>query len=209
MNSYAEPLHPKEYHHKLTKLKLPQKKPKSSIQKNVLQRYPGSVNPYRNYFPRLVEKLNPFHKILKADVPINIKSELKEAFDSVTKELSDASELALKQPLPEKHLNMMTNANFRRSGYTLIIEDNPNQKIQSTRKTYTRVVFGSKSFSRTQLKKSIYSKDFSAIYMVFLKFPQFLREASKPTFVITDNKSTTRFFQTKAVPPSWIESDNV
>ena len=41
---------------------------------------------------------------------------------------------------------------------------------------------------------SIYSKNFLAIYMALLEF---LWEASKPTIVLTDNKSVTRFFQTK------------
>ena len=42
------------------------------------------------------EKPNPFYKVLKSEVPINITSELKERFDSVIKPLSDACELALK-----------------------------------------------------------------------------------------------------------------
>ena len=38
--------------------------------------------------------------------------------------------------------------------------------------------------------------------MVFLDFAHILWETSKPTIVLTDNKSVTRFFQTKAIPPS-------
>ena len=49
---------------------------------------------------------------------------------------------------------------------------------------------------------SIYSKEFLAIYMAFLEFAHILWETSKPTIVLTDNKSVTRFFQTKAIPPS-------
>ena len=48
----------------------------------------------------------------------------------------------------------------------------------------------------------IYSKEFLAIYMAFLKFAHILWETSKPTIVLTDNKSVSRFFQTKAIPPS-------
>ena len=48
-----------------------------SKSKKVLQRYLGFVNYHRNYTPRMVEKLNPFYKLLKAEVPINITSELK------------------------------------------------------------------------------------------------------------------------------------
>ena len=91
-----------------------------------------------------------------------------------------------------------------------MIEDNPNQKIQSKRKTYAPVAFGSKVFSPAQLKMSIYSKKFLAIYMAFLEFAHILWETSKPTIVLTDNKSVTRFFQTKAIPPSlWNACDYV
>ena len=72
--------------------------------KKALQRYLGFVNYYKNYIPRMVEKLNPFYKLLKTELAINITSELKEIFDSVNKALSDACELALKQPIPGKQL---------------------------------------------------------------------------------------------------------
>ena len=46
--------------------------------------------------------------------------------------------------------------------------------------------------------------------MAFLEFEHILWEASKPTIVLTDNKSVTRFFQTKAIPPSlWNACDYV
>ena len=89
-----------------------------------------------------------------------------------------------------------------------MIEDNPDQKIQSKRKTYAPVAFGSKIFSPAQLKMSIYSKEFLAIYMAFLEFAHILWEATKPTIVLTDNKSFTRFFQTKATPPALLNACN-
>ena len=158
----------------------------------------------------MVEKLNPFYKLLKTEVPINITSELKETFDSIKKALSDACELALKQPIPGKQLALMTDASFRSAGYALMIEDNPDPKIQSKRKTYTPVAFGSKVFSHAQLKMSIHSKEFLAIYVAILEFAHILWEATKPAIVLTDNKSVTRFFQTKAIPPAlWTTSDYV
>ena len=158
----------------------------------------------------MAEKLNPFYKLLKTEVPINITSELKQTFDSVNKALSDACELALKQPIPGKQLVLMTDASFRSAGHALMIEDNPDQKIQSKRKTYAPVAFRSKIFSPAQLKMSIYSKEFLAIYMAFLKFAHILWETTKPTIVLTDNKSVTGFFQTKAIPPSlWNAYDYV
>ena len=52
----------------LSKLRFPKSK-------KALQRYLGFVNYYRNYIPRLAEKFNPFYKLLKAEVPINIRIE--------------------------------------------------------------------------------------------------------------------------------------
>ena len=120
--------------------------------KKALQRYLGFVNYYRNFIPRMAEKLNPFYKLLKAEVPINVTSELKESFDSVNRALSDACQLALKQPIPGKQIVLMTDASFKSAGYALMIEDNPDQKIQSKRKTYAPVAFGSKVFPPHSLK---------------------------------------------------------
>ena len=150
----------------------------------------------------MAEKLNPLYILLETEVPINITSELKATFDTVNKALSDACELALKQTNPGKQLVLITDASFRSAGYALMIEDNPDQKIQSKRKTYAPVAFGSKNYSPAQHIMSINSKDFLAIYMAFPEFAHILCEATKPTIVLTDNKSVTRFFQTKAIPPA-------
>ena len=136
----------------------------------------------------MAEKLNSFYKLLKAEVPINITSKLKETFDSVKKTLSDACELALKQTIPGKQLVLMTDASFRSAGYALMIEDTPDQKIQSKMKTYAPVAFGSEVFSPAQLKMSIYSEEFLAIYIAFFEFAHILWETPKPTIVLTDNK---------------------
>ena len=104
----------------------------------------------------------------------------------------------------------MTDASFRSAGYALMIQDSPDQEVQSKRKTYAPVAFGLKIFSPAQLKKSTYSKEFLAICMAFLIFEHILWEATKPTIVLTDNKSVTRFFQTKAIPPAlWNACDYV
>ena len=56
----------------------------------------------------------------------------------------------------------------------------------------------------------MYSKEFLAIYMAILEFAHNLWEATKPAIVLTDNKSVTRFFQTKANPPAlWNACDYV
>ena len=104
----------------------------------------------------------------------------------------------------------MTDASFRSAGYALMIEDNPDQKLHSKRETYAPVAFGSKIFFPAQLKMSIYSKEFLENYMAFLEFAHIRWEATKPTIVLTDNKTVTHFFQTKAIPPAlWNACDCV
>ena len=91
-----------------------------------------------------------------------------------------------------------------------MIEDNPDQKLQSKRKTYAPVAFGSKISSPAHFKMSIYSKELLAISMAFVEFAHFLLAATKPKIFLTDNKSVTRFFQTKAIPPAlWNACDYV
>ena len=167
-----------------------------------LQQHLGFVNYYRRYIFRMVEKFNPFYKMVRTEVPINIKSDLEEIFDSVNKALDDAYQLALKQLIPGKQLVSGTDAGCRSAGYALMIEDNPDQKKQSKRKTYAPVALGSKVFSPAQLKTSINSKEFLSIYMAFLEFAHILWEATKPTIVLRHIKSVTRCFQTKAIPPA-------
>ena len=178
--------------------------------KKALQRYLGFVNYYRNYIPGMVEKPNPFYKMHKTEVPINNTSEMKETFESISKDLSDACELELIQPIARKQLVLMTDASFRRAGYALMIADHSDQKIQLKRKTYAPVVLSSKIFSSAQAKTSTYSKEFFAMYRAFLQFSLILWEATKPTTVLTDNKSVTRFFKTWAIPPGlWNACDFV
>ena len=187
----------------LSKLRFPKTK-------KALQRYLGFVNYYRNYIPRMAEKLQPFYKLLKTDVAINITQDLIDTFELVNKALDDACELALKQPLPGKQLVLMTDASFRSAGYALMMEDDPQQKLSSKRKTFAPIAFGSKIFSPAQLKMSIYSKEFLAIYLAFVEFSHILWEATMPTIVLTDNKSVTRFFQTRSIPPTlWNACDYV
>ena len=63
--------------------------------------------------PRMAEKLCPIYNLLKAEVPINRTSELKNTYDSINKALSDACDLALKQPTPGNQLVLMTDPSFR------------------------------------------------------------------------------------------------
>ena len=101
----------------------------------------------QNVCSREVCKINLFYKFLKAEVPNNITSELKETFDSVNKAPNYACKLALKQTIPGKQLVLKTNASFRTDGYAVMTEDNLDQKLRSKRKTSVPIAFGSKKSS--------------------------------------------------------------
>ena len=187
----------------LQKLKFPKSK-------KALQRYIGFVNYYRNYIPRLSEKLTPFFKLLKQTSQFSIPDTILEAFKNLNQQLEQSCKLALKQPIKNKQLILVTDASFTAAGYAIMIEDDPDQKLQSRRKTYAPIAFGSKTFNPTQLKMSIYAKEFLAIYFAFFEFGHLMWGSVFPVIVFTDNRSVTRFFQTKIIPPAlWNACDYV
>ena len=183
--------------------------PKSKKQ---VQRYIGFVNYYRNYIPRLSEKLLGFYELLEADRQIKVTEELLDQYKAINAALAQACGLALRQPITGRQYVLTTDASFRASGYALMTEEDNNKKINSKKKTFAPVAFGSKVFSPAQLKMSIYSKKFlGIIYHAFLEYSHLLWVATlPPTLVMTDNRSVTRFFQTKAIPPTlWNACDYV
>ena len=104
----------------------------------------------------------------------------------------------------------MTDASFSAAGYAVLIEDDPLEKYTFTRKAFAPVAYGSKTFSPTQLKMSIYAKEFLAIFFAFKEFGHIFWGTPKPVIILTDNKSVTRFFQTKISPPTlWNACDYV
>ena len=107
--------------------------------KKALQRYLGFLNYYRNYIPRLSEKLTPFFKLLKNDEKVLVTPDLLEKFTDINKALDRCCELALKQPLPNKQIALMTDASFMAAGYAVLIEDDPQEKYTSTRKAFAPV----------------------------------------------------------------------
>ena len=122
-----------------------------------------------------------------------------EKITEINKALDRSCELAVMQLLPNKQIAPVTDAGFSDAGYAVLIEDDPLVKYTSTGKTFAPVAFGSKSFSPTQLKMSIYAKK------------EFLAWGTpKPVIILIDSKSVTRFFQTKIIPPTlWNACDYV
>ena len=131
-----------------------------SKSKKALQRFIGFLNYYRNYIPRLSEQLTPFFKLHKETSKFYVPTNLVEDFTSPNKLLENSCQLALKQPLKHKQLIVMSDASFTAAGYAIMIEDDPNQKLQGKRKTVAPIAFGSKTFNPTQTKKQSMQKNF-------------------------------------------------
>ena len=77
----------------------------------------------------------------------------------------------------------------------------PEPKVHFNTQNLCSHRFGSKTFSPSQIKMSIYVKEILAIYMAFKEFGHIFLGAAKPVIIMTDSKSVTRFFQTKMIPP--------
>ena len=85
----------------------------------------------------------------------------------------------------------------------------PKIHFNSTRKIYAPIAYGSKTCSPSQIKMSIYAKEFLAIYMASKEFGHIIWAATKPVIIMTDSKSVTRFFQKMIPPPLWNAFDFV
>ena len=64
----------------------------------------------------------------------------------------------------------MTDASFTAAGYAILTEYDPNQKDTSVKKSYAPIAYGLKTFIPSQLKMSIYAKEFLAINYAFKDF---------------------------------------
>ena len=118
--------------------------------KKALHRYIGFLNYYRNYIPSLSEKLSHFFKLLKETSQFCIPITVLDTFNELNQQLEQSCSLALKQPIKNKQHILMTDASFTAAGHAIMFEDDPNQNLQSRRKTYAPIAFGSKTFNPTQ-----------------------------------------------------------
>ena len=154
------------------------------------------------------EKLLGFYELLKADKQIKVTEELLDQYKAINAALAEACGLALKQPITGRQNVLMTDASFPASGYALMIEEEKNdKKLNSKKKNFAPVAFGSKVFSPAQLKMSIYCKEFLAIYHAFLEYSHILWETTLPTLVMTDSNEV---FSNKSDSPTlWNACDYV
>ena len=142
-----------------------------------LQRYIGFVQFYRQYIPRLAEKLVPLYKLLQKDVKYELTQIHKDAIFDINENLANAAKMSLRLPLPDKQLVIMCDASEHAAGYVLLIEDYTETDDGPT-KSYAPVAFGSQRFTEGQM----------AMHFAFDEFAHILWGVKKSTIVMTENK---------------------
>ena len=183
-------------------------KPPKTIKQ--IRRFIGFFQYFRSFIPKLGEKLLPFYQLLRKESDIVLTEEHHKCITTLRKDLEQACQMSLRLPKPNAQYVILTDASFYAAGYVLLIEDYSIEQTGKTHKTYVPVSFGSKIFTPTYLKLSIYAKEFLAVHFAFDTFAHILWGSSKPVLVLTDNKSLTRFFQAKTIPSSlWTCVDHV
>ena len=135
--------------------------------KKALQRYLGFLNYYRNYISTISEKLTPFFKLLKTNEAIKFSPELMQLFHELSNVLDNCCKMALKQPVKDNQMVLMTDESFVAAAHALMTEHDTEQNVKSKRKTYAPVAFGSKTYNPSQTKLSIYAKEvFSNLFRI-------------------------------------------
>ena len=177
--------------------------------KKALQRYLGFLNYYRNYVPRLSERLAPFYKMLKSDEKLLVSKELVQQFAEINKALDKCCDLALQQPIPNKQIALMTDASFGTAGYAVLIEDDPNQKFTSLKVVCTGRIW-IKNFHPSTDQNVNLCQRISCNLLCIQRILAYFLGCAQTVIILKDNKAVTRFFQTKIIPPAlWIACDYV
>ena len=172
-----------------------------------LQRYIGFVQFYRQYIPKLTEKLVPLYKLLQKDVKYELTQIHRGAIFDINENLANAPKMSLRLPLPHKQLLIMCVTTEHAAECVLLIEDYIDSDA-GPMKSYAPVAFGSQRFTEGQMSLTMYAKEFLAMHFAFDEFAHILWGVKKPTIVMTGNKAPTRFFQSKRISPKlWNYSD--
>ena len=125
-----------------------------------------------------------------------------EFFNTLKAELTRATDLTLRLAKQGLQYVIVCDASFHSTGFVLMVEDCLIDQKGKTKKTYAPVSFGSRLFTTTQLKFSVYYNEFLALYFAYDHFAHFIWGATKPVLVLTDSRSLTQFFQSKSIHPS-------
>ena len=81
-----------------------------------------------------IHRLLGFHELLEAEKQIQVTKELLDNYKAINAALAGLCGLALKQTIAGRQYVLMTDASFRASGNTLMIEEDNEKKLNSKRK---------------------------------------------------------------------------
>ncbi len=145
------------------------------------EKFIGFVNFYKNFIPKLSEKLLLFYKLLKNDVEYKIMTDQEESFHLIIDNLKKACNTSLRIPLPNRKFVIVTDASEHAAGNGLMIEDyTDNQNANAKKRYYAPVMFGSRTFNSAQLKHSAYTREFLGLYFGFDAFRPIIWGNPKP-----------------------------
>ena len=142
---------------------------------NLLQLFLGFVNFYRQYIPRLVDKLVLLHLMLQKVVPFNSTQDPKDAILEINECLLKASKMSLKLPLPEKQIVIMFDAGENAYGFVLLFDDYVDEETGETSRL-APVAFGSKRFTTGEMSLTMYGKHFLVRHVASDVFRHIMRE---------------------------------
>ena len=77
----------------------------------------------------------------------------------------------------------LTDAIFQAAGYAAMTQADSNQKNYVNEQNLRPVSYGSRTFTPSKLKMSIYTKQFLAIKLAYKEFGQMLWETPKPVII--------------------------
>ena len=165
---------------------------------------------FRKYKPSLGEKLIPFYRLLRKDIPFQTDDEHHKKLEVLKHDLTEATDITLRLPKPGLQYVILYDASYHGTGFMLMVEDYAKTDNKGEMKTYASVSFGSRLFNTAQLKFSIYYKEFLALYFALDDFSHFIWGSSEPVIILTDNRSLKQFFQLRQFHlrsgTSWIVS---
>ena len=159
-----------------------------------VKRLIGFVQFFRSFIPDLGEKLLPFYKLLRKDSEFKTTQDHFDALELLKTDLLNATKSTLRLPKPGLQYVILCDAGFHGTGFVLMVEDYLLDQKGKDKKIYAPVFFGSRLFNNTQLKFSVYYKEFLALYFALDPFAHFIWGSSKPVLILTDNRSLTQFF---------------
>ena len=167
-----------------------------------VKRLNGFVQFFRSFMPNLGDKLLPFHRLLRKDDAFAITNDHHESLETLKSDLTRATNLTLRLAEPGLQYVIPCDASYHGTDFALMIEDYLQDQNGKEKKTYALVSFSSRLFTATQLKFSVYYKEFLALYFALEHFSHFIWGATIRVLIFTDNRSLTQFFQPKTIHPS-------